>query len=152
MRFLFNYLISFFSENLNSMRQFKMIDILVSAAMVILFIVLITKRKLDDEYYMAYMSVGAWQLISMFIHLLKKWFVAKTSLRYWYHRLVAYYIPSLWLVAIVLSWFPLENKSGPLLLELIMGTTSTIMALSYIVLCCIEWKQSKPRLLSKLKL
>jgi hypothetical protein len=144
MRFLFSSLISFFSENLNSMRTFKYIDILISAGFIALFIFLYRIEALEgSEFSMAYMITGSWQLISMLVHFVNKWFTQKGSTRYYYHRIVAYYLPSIWLLGLILYWSSTTEESSADTWNWFVNISSTIMAVFYTGLCCIELISAK---------
>src|ERR1041384_115906 len=120
------------------MRVFKIIDALISIGLIVLFIRLFRTDELrDDEFYMAYMITGLWQILSMFVHIVNKKFVTPGGIRFFYHRFVAYYLPSIWLAAIIIHWSVDEERYTGIWSDGI-DISSTIMAVFYTALCCIE--------------
>lgn len=127
------------------MRTFKYVDILNSVGLIALFLFLYRIEQLDKyEFYIAYMITGSWQLISMLVHLANKRFTEKGSTRYYYHRIVAYYLPSLWMLLLIIHWLPVDEKYDGLVWMYCVNISSTIMAIFYTALCCIELISIKP--------
>jgi hypothetical protein len=115
------------------MKAFKYADALISLVLISFFGSLALTRGLDI-LITGYLIVGGWQVISMLVHIVKKWFVAKTGVRYYYHwlsflLLVTFFIGSLWLLFYL----------------------APFMAIFYTGLCIYEIKKIRPRPLALLK-
>lgn len=140
MRFLFDQLFSFFSEILNTcMKTFKIADLFISAGLIVLFTVLILNGELDNEHALAYMTIGGWQLISMYTHVLKRWFTKAGGVRYYYHRVVAYFVPSVLPFSMLChSLSFISDKLRWQIVNTFMDTCCVVMALFYTTLCLVE--------------
>jgi hypothetical protein len=148
MRFLFEPILSVFSENLNSMRTFKLIDSLISTTLilVLLYLNLFTGTKI---IFLSYFIVGGWQLASMIIHEINRWFVGEGSARRLYHQLV------LWMIIVFLALVLIELLwTGSVYFLLIylylLLVISPAMAIYYTVHCFLEWRESFDKPMAKL--
>ncbi len=70
------------------MKKFKLIDTWGSIILIIAFTIL-SLIKLDYTFLIGYCIVGAWQLVSMIVHVLLGWFTHQKAGRYYYHIIVA---------------------------------------------------------------
>ncbi|MBI3719297.1 MAG: hypothetical protein HY252_11995 [Sphingobacteriales bacterium] len=65
------------------MKTFKLYDLLASIALIIIFLVISLFQR-DYSFLIGYFVIGAWQLISMIIHIYYNWFTQKGGKRYYY--------------------------------------------------------------------
>ena len=65
------------------MKIFKQYDLLIQVALIIGFAIAALVR-LDATFILGYFVVGGWQLISIIIHFIKKWFSKKRNTRNYY--------------------------------------------------------------------
>ena len=115
------------------MRIIKGLDILINISLISWFIVhnYLTNADIKIE---GYYIVGGWQVISMLMHAMNKWFTAKDSVRYSYH----------WITLISIITMPFGSF-------LILFFTAPFMALFYTGLCIVEFTRIKKRPMSLLK-
>lgn len=66
------------------MKKFKTIDFYISVVLIVFFVIL-SLIKMKSTFFVGYFVVGAWQVISMIIHVIKKWFIQRGGVRYVYH-------------------------------------------------------------------
>ena len=123
------------------MKRFKEIDICLQALLMIAGLVFCFVKGFD-HFWIVYIAVGAWQLISMFIHDLLKWFTPKHSTRRYYHN-VSYILSAIMLLSI---WVPLF-----IWVFLLMFFAAPFMAAYYLSLCYHETYYLLKRPLSHLK-
>ena len=102
------------------MRKFKTIDLFISIALITGFTIYCL-IKMDQSILIAYFVVGGWQVISMVVHAINKWFSTRGSERYIYH----------WISFISLATMPAGSVW-------ILLFTAPIMALYYTLLCYQE--------------
>lgn len=70
------------------MKKFKTIDTWVSIVLLVAFTILGLIR-LDYTFLVGYGVVGAWQMMSMIVHVVKGWFTHRKAGRYYYHLGIA---------------------------------------------------------------
>lgn len=119
------------------METFKRIDLFISIALIAGFgIVSLIKWDLEFVFNYFYLTTGAWQLISMFIHAANGWFLPKGGSRSFYH----------WIVLIIIAIAALGMVISPLLLIFyILLFAAPLMAMYYTLLCYKEVKELKIR-------
>ncbi|MDZ4795631.1 MAG: hypothetical protein SGI83_15240 [Bacteroidota bacterium] len=114
------------------MQTFKQADLLINIGLITIFMILIITNP--SLVFAAYMVVGCWQLLSMFIHFLQKWFMKKRGARNWYH----------WITCTLLALVLLSQLITPFLLVfylLLLG--SPVLAIIYTGICYVELKELK---------
>jgi hypothetical protein len=131
------------------MKSFKIADCWISALLIIGFLTA-SLIRLDFTFIVGYFVVGAWQLISMFVHFFNSAFTNEGGWRYRYHRLIV-------LIALLLLLFLLLAYLAEELVPLLMITLfillicSPFMAIYYTWLCYHETFVKMKRPLSLLK-
>ncbi len=69
------------------MKKFKQIDLTISCLLITGFIIAGLINR-DTTFIIGYFVVGAWQVISMIVHAINKWFTERGSARFYYHWIV----------------------------------------------------------------
>lgn len=124
------------------MKQFKIFDFWVSV--ILIFVVTIVSIiKADDFIFTGFFIVGGWQILSMLIHYLKKWFCQKGTKRNNYHF-------TIFLFALY-ACFGFINKEALFPLFVILLFTAPFQAIFYCWLCWNEITVKMKRPLSILK-
>lgn len=123
------------------MRLFKLTDMWLSAILLVIFTVLSIINP-GKFLITGYLTVGCWQVISMIIHAINKWFIRRKGNRYYYHRVVA--------VTLVIA---LAGFFTPLffLIFYVLLFATPIMAVFYVTICYKEIQFMTQRPLSMLK-
>ncbi len=70
------------------MKKFKTIDTWVSIVLLVAFAIL-SLIRLDYTFLVGYGVVGAWQMMSMIVHIVKGWFTHRKAGRHYYHLVIA---------------------------------------------------------------
>ncbi len=122
MRDLFNSILSYFSETLNTtvMKKFKQVDYYINIALILAFSI-VSLINMDGTFIIGYLVVGGWQVISMIVHSYHHWFTGKKSLRTNYH----------WITLFSLVTMPVGSF-------IILLFTAPFMAVFYTWLCYHE--------------
>ena len=115
------------------MKKFKTIDYRISILLITVF-TLISLIKRDGTFIIGYFVTGAWQLISMIIHVCNRWFTRSSNARYVYH----------WIVLISVLTLPIVSF-------IILLFTAPFMAVYYTYLCYQEVSVRMQRPLALLK-
>ena len=115
------------------MKKFKTIDYRISILLIAVF-TLISLIKRDGTFVIGYFVTGAWQLISMIIHVWNGWFTRSRNARYVYH----------WIVLISVLTLPIGSF-------IILLFTAPFMAVYYTYLCYHEVRVRMQRPLALLK-
>lgn len=115
------------------MKTFKLADFWVSAGLIIVFTVL-SIFKQDYTFIVGYFVVGAWQVISMLVHVFTHTFTYRPGARYAYQ----------WITLIAVATLPLGSFW-------ILFFTAPFMAIYYTWLCYHEVYVKMQRPLSVLK-
>lgn len=117
------------------MKHFKQIELIINTILISFFLVVFIITN-DFEYvFTGYFVVGAVQLLSILIHIIKGWFIGFTSLRTYYN----------WFLVILAILIPTGFSIYFLLFA------SPIMALFYLFICYREWRVLKFKELIHLK-
>ena len=103
------------------MRIFKITDICISIAMLIIFSLRFNSEDSLDWLFESYFITGAWQSISMLIHAINSWHTRKWGTRYIYH----------WIAFISVITLPIGSCW-------ILAFTAPFMAIFYTGLCVVE--------------
>ena len=103
------------------MRIFKITDICVSLALLLLFSVRFCTEDRLNWLFESYFIMGGWQSISMLIHAINSWHTRKWGTRYLYH----------WIAFISVITFPIGSCW-------ILAFTAPFMAIFYTGLCIVE--------------
>ncbi len=124
------------------MKKFKIIDFWVSVGLMIAIVVLCLAK---DIYFIivGYFIVGGWQILSMFIHFVKKWFTQRGTKRNNYHFTI--------LLILLYSSMGLIDKEALFPLFIILLFTAPFQAIFYCWLCWNEITVKMKRPLSILK-
>ncbi|MBP6431924.1 MAG: hypothetical protein KA319_09165 [Ferruginibacter sp.] len=110
------------------MRKFKIFDVWVNVGLIFAaFIFAIISQK--QNFIIGYFVVGAWQIISMLVHVDNDWFREKGSTRRLYHNIV--------LIIIIISVLSIFSKLLFAVLILLLFV-SPFMAIFYTILCYRE--------------
>lgn len=124
------------------MKQFKLYDTWISIGLIIGF-TLFSLVKLDYTFLIGYCVIGGWQLISMVVHGLNRWFVQKGSARYRYHYMVA--------IIVLLSLVGLLAYPLLMIVLFVLLFAAPVMAVYYTWLCYREVYVKMQRPLAILK-
>ena len=131
------------------MKTFKLADALISTVLIIVAAGI--GFAYGNEYiFYCYFIVGGWQVISMIIHEINKWFVPEGSVRRLYHRVVV------WMIIVFIIWaftgYILSETFGHYILVYLylLLVFTPVMAIFYTTLCFIEWKKSHAKPMAKL--
>jgi len=124
------------------MKTFKMIDVWGSAALIVYFLLAALIRQ-DETLIYGYFAVGAWQVISMLVHLYAGRFCQKGGARNTYHRAV---VIVLCCVLAGLVFYPLL-----MIVLVILLFAAPVMAIYYTWLCYEEVYVKMKRPLAILK-
>lgn len=110
------------------MKNFKTIDFIIQVFLVI-YLTITSLVNMDRTFIYGYFIVGGWQVISMIVHQINKWYTNQGSRRFYYHRIIAatliimpsgFIIPNFFIV-----WVPLLF-------------IAPIMAIYYLAICYRE--------------
>jgi hypothetical protein len=115
------------------MKKFKIIDFWISIVLIMIF-TMVSIINGDFTFLIGYLVVGAWQVISMIVHIYAGLFIHKAGARYIYH----------WITLIALITIPIGSY-------LILLFTAPFMAVYYTYLCYRETYVKMKRPLSILK-
>ncbi len=123
------------------MLVFKKIDFWISAIGIFAFAILSLIMQ-DGTFMVGYITVGAWQVVSMLVHHFNNSFTNKGSLRYYYHYI------TLVTVLLMLST-PLLKITGFVFVILLF--IAPFMAVYYTSICFKELKVLEAKALIHLK-
>ena len=131
------------------MRKFKIIDVFISIALIVVLTIL-SIVKADYRFIYSYFIVGAWQVISVIIHAANGWFTKKGEYRFNYQRWVLVLVTGMLLMVAVYFIAP-EGLMFffPLLVFLLVA--APFLAVYYTYLCIAELAILSQRPLSQLK-
>ena len=115
------------------MKKFKTTDLMINVVLIIGCIIY-TLIKFGDSLFISYFIVGGWQVISMIVHIVKKWFTDKGGARYVYN----------WITLVSLITFPIGSFW-------ILLFTAPFMAVYYTYQCYDEVYVKMQRPLAQLK-
>ncbi|MEP7255608.1 MAG: hypothetical protein ABI666_07510 [Ferruginibacter sp.] len=115
------------------MKKFKTIDMWISIALITGFGIASIINH-DYTFIIGYFAVGGWQVISMIVHAVDKWFTEKRGARYIYH----------WITFISVITMPIGSFW-------ILLFTAPFMAVYYTWLCYNEVYVKMQRPLAQLK-
>jgi hypothetical protein len=121
------------------MKQFKKIDMWISIVLIIAAMIWV---KNFDEITTSYFIIGGWQIISMVIHIIKKWFTHKGTKRQTYQIIV------LVTITFTILSIPANFVIIPMYILLF---AAPLMAIYYTVLCFQETYIKMKRPLEQLK-
>lgn len=123
------------------MKIFKITDVIISATLIVLFLVMALAMP-GEIIFVGYFVVGGWQLLSIIVHISNKWFTVVKSQRYYYS----------WFVFVVLACGALGFLIYPLFLVLyFLLFAAPVMAVYYTGLCLYELQLLNDRKLFQLK-
>lgn len=125
------------------MRKFKLIDVWINIILILSSIFIAPFITHDLEIIYCYFIVGGWQIISMTIHYLNKWFIKESNKRKYYQLLV--------LAIIILFLVGLYFNPILALLAYPLLFLSPFMAIYYTSICFNEVYYKMRRPLSQLK-
>lgn len=124
------------------MKKFKTIDIWISTLLITISIIIGLIER-NHTVIACYFIVGGWQIISMLVHGINRWFTEMYGIRYFYHSTVLVII----IVSILGIWvYPLI-----LILLYILLYVAPVMAVFYTWLCYREVYVKMQRPLAMLK-
>lgn len=110
------------------MKDFKTIDFIIQVFLVI-YLTITSMVNMDRTFIYGYFIVGGWQVISMIVHQINKWYTNQGSRRFYYHRITAatlFIIPSGFIIPnFFIVWVPLLF-------------VAPIMAIYYLAICYRE--------------
>ena len=110
------------------MKDFKTIDFIIQVFLVI-YLTITSLVNMDQTFIYGYFIVGGWQVISMIVHQINKWYTNQGSRRFYYHRITAatlIIIPSGFIIPnFFIVWVPLLF-------------IAPIMAIYYLAICYRE--------------
>ena len=124
------------------MKKIKQIDCLISIALIIVFLILSLINH-DLTLMVGYFVVGGWQVISMIVHAINKWFTEKDSRRYVYHWVV------FWLILVALAGLAANTILAILAFPMLLA--APLMAIYYTWICYDEVYVKMKRPLSLIK-
>jgi hypothetical protein len=119
------------------MKTYKQIDfwgsiILISGFIIASFI------RMDATFIIGYFVVGAWQLVSIIVHGVKRWFTRKGSSRLFYQHLIIVLACALTGAFVI---FLTAHEVGGIFLMVILFAlliTAPFLAISYTIICYNE--------------
>ena len=116
------------------MKLFKQVDLCISLLLIAGFTIY---ALVEPEYlFLGYFAVGGWQVASMLVHLIARWFTVKGSPRMIYT----------WVSGIVIGLAFLGKIITPLLfIFLVLLFVAPVMALVYCHICYREIKSLKEK-------
>ena len=103
------------------MKTFKIIDVVISLMLILLFTIWMFIDPSPEVLIPGYLITGGWQLISMLVHAINKWFTKKGSTRRVYH-----WISVISVIALPFGFF------------WVLAFTAPFMAVFYTGLCYSE--------------
>ncbi|MCY7290766.1 MAG: hypothetical protein LH615_01150 [Ferruginibacter sp.] len=124
------------------MKCFKIVDFTVSI-MLIVVVTIISLINADNFIFIGYFIVGGWQIFSMIIHFIKKWFCQTGTRRNNYHF-------TIFLIALY-SCTGFIDKEALFPLFIVLLFTAPFQAIFYCWLCWNEITVKMKRPLSILK-
>ncbi|MFT3979818.1 MAG: hypothetical protein QM687_05055 [Ferruginibacter sp.] len=124
------------------MKKFKQIDLIISIALIIIFLIYGILSK-DFKFITGYFVVGGWQVISMLVHQFNHWFIQKGSSRLFYHNMVV--------ILIAVTAFSLLIPLFSLVLLFFLLFAAPVMAVMYSLICYNELSVKMQRPLALLK-
>ncbi|TWI83735.1 hypothetical protein IQ13_1849 [Lacibacter cauensis] len=104
------------------MKRFKQIEFYSSVLLIIGFFISWLISRDNSQLLTAYFVVGAVHIVGMLVHAANKWFTNRSSLRLYYH----------WLIAILILLVPFGFGLFILLY------TAPVLALIYTIICKLE--------------
>ena len=110
------------------MEIFKITDVCLSLAMLIIFSIRFASGDRLNWLFESYLITGAWQSISMLVHALNNWHTKKWGTRYIYH----------WIAFISVITIPVGSYW-------ILAFTAPLMAIFYTGLCFFEIRKYEIR-------
>ncbi len=118
------------------MKSFKIIDCWVSFILIPVFVIFGFITMSEKSFY-GYFIVGGWQVVSMIVHHLSRWFTEKAEPRLFYHKLV------LLLIIVTASLIALTQLTEIFIIPVIiimflLLIGSPIMAIYYAQMCYEE--------------
>lgn len=116
------------------MKQFKILDVIFNTLLFISLLIWSFIKQDFEKIILSYCIIGGWQVISMAIHEMNKWFVSKTSTRRIYHWITLF---SLITMPFGFAW--------------VLVFTAPFMAIFYTYLCYKEVYVKMQRPLAALK-
>jgi hypothetical protein len=116
------------------MKKFKEIDCWISVSLLLIFGVISLATQSFVYLIRSYFIIGGWQVISMVVHTLNRWFMKRGGARSNYH----------WFVLSILGIVLLSFFLQPLLfIFVILLVGSPVLALIYTKICFDEVKELK---------
>lgn len=125
------------------MKRFKIVDFWISVLLITGFTLFLAYDFTSECLFTSYYAIGCWQLVSLFVHLLMKWFTQKGTPRFLYQITVAF------ILCIALSGLVVKEIMGPL--AIVMFFLAPVMAIYYTVICHMEIHTIMKRPLDALK-
>ena len=110
------------------MKIFKHVDFYIQA-MLISGLTLVALIRQDQTFLIAYLIIGGWQVMSMLVHFINKWYNRPGSRRWYYNRVT--------LVALVLLGLGFLFPPVFMFLNL-MIVAAPLMAIYYVAICFRE--------------
>lgn len=124
------------------MKKFKTIDCWVSIVLIITFLVY-SLIRLDETFLYGYFVIGAWQCLSMLVHIWNGWFTSNPGARKNYHRAVII------ILVLTLTGIVFGNLLYVIMVTLLFA--APLMAVYYTRLCYVELYVKMQRPLAQLK-
>lgn len=124
------------------MKKFKQIDIIISALLILASLIYGLVEH-NDTALIGYFVVGGWQVISMVVHTINRWYTQLGSKRYYYHLTV--------LITGILASVGFIFYELLFVIMLILLFASPIMAVYYLRICYNEVYVKMQRQLPALK-
>lgn len=124
------------------MKKFKQIDFIISMTLMTSFVLLAFIRR-DGSIMLGYFVVGGWQVASMIVHEINKWFVPAGGRRRVYHYVV--------LGVIIAALLGAMLPALLMLVAYLMLFAAPFMAIFYTYLCYNETYVKLKRPLAALK-
>ncbi len=124
------------------MKQYKTIDFYGSIILMVAFAI-ISLIRMDGTFIIGYFVVGAWQVVSMIVHTVNKWFTENRGKRKIYHTIVA--------VVLVFGFLAVVVKAISMYIMIVMLFAAPVMAIYYTWICYKELFVKMARPLDQLK-
>ncbi|MBX9784540.1 MAG: hypothetical protein K2X48_14720 [Chitinophagaceae bacterium] len=117
------------------MKNYKRFELIINTILISFFLLIYLLTKNIEPVFIGYFAVGAVQLLSIVIHIIKGWFTGNASLRTFYN----------WFLLVLAALLP----TGISIYFLLFA--SPLLALFYLFICYREWRVLKFKELIHLK-
>lgn len=119
------------------MKKYKLVDFIIGNTLIVLFLLVNLTGNNTDFLLSAYLIVGGWQVLSMFIHLFSSHLYIRTHLRKVYEMIIIFLLFG-GLLCFLLGYLTEGGSIFIFLYLLLFG--SPLLAIYYQVVCYYEYR------------